>query len=401
MPEKAIDVTTLGITPDTGKLLSTEINEELKKLSASGGGTLYFPQGIYDISTIIMQNGTFLHLAKGAVLKATFNLDDYPLDPPGTEFEDLPRSLRPGHKRRLVLFEHVKNAGIHGQGAIDAQGSEMRRRHEKPRAFLNHIRLVGCENISVRGIILRDSEFWSTHVLLSQNITFDGVKVINEIPPIGWDRYRHPESNSKWNNADGINPDSSQNVSILNGFFHTGDDCVPVKNSACYKGKLRDVNNIQVRSAMMVSSVTAMKLGTETLGEQMDNILFEDIEVVYASRVISTDLKDGLTASNITYRDIRVHQCNRPFDFWIIPREDHPDQKRFSNLQNVRLENVVIAQYGVEKNGGETSHLKGRDAEHTVKDITFLNVVIEGRPMRDLSYPIIKSNEFIENIHFE
>lgn len=400
-PATAINVTELGILPDSGALVSDAINQELEKLSLQGGGTLYFPAGEYLISTILMRDDTYLHLSKDAVLLASMDFDAYPLDAPGTEFMDLPKSVRPGHKRRMIFFDHVHNSGVHGQGVIDAQGSEKRRQITDERYMLNHVRMVKSQNISLKGIILRDSEFWSTHLLLSQNIVIDGVKVVNEIPPPQWDRYRHPKSNSTWNNADGINPDSSQNVAILNCFFHTGDDCVPIKNTASYKGQRRDVSNIHIRGAMMVTSTTAMKLGTETVGGHMGNILFEDIEVVYASRVMSTDLKDGITGSNITFRDIRVFQCNRPFDFWIIRRADHPDQQIFSNLQNVIVDNLVIQHHAVENSGGETSHLMGHDAQHQVNGVTFRQVFIEGKQVVDLSFPKIKTNEFIQNIRFE
>lgn len=209
VPQGAIDVTSLNIKPDTGELLSPAINQELLNLSEKGGGTLYFPPGTYTISTIQMHDSTSLYLEDGAVLQASLDADAYPLDAPELENKNLPRSLRPGHRRRLIFFDHVQNASVLGKGVIDAQGSEWRRRTMPGRrAFLNHIRMVESRNIRLDGIILRDSEFWSTHILLSENVRIDGVKIVNEIPPKGWDRFVKPQSQSVWNNADGINPDS-------------------------------------------------------------------------------------------------------------------------------------------------------------------------------------------------
>lgn len=144
-----------------------------------------------------------------------------------------------------------------------------------------------------------------------------------------------------------------------------------------------------------------MKLGTETLGERMENLLFEDIEVVYASRAISTDLKDGIDADGITYRDIRVFTCNRPFDFWIIRRDDEPDQQQFSTLKNVVLDTVNIRDYAAEKNGGETSHIQGYDPQHTVQDLSFRNVHLKGSLIHDINNLPLETNQFINNIRFE
>ncbi|MCD8481315.1 MAG: glycosyl hydrolase family 28 protein [Verrucomicrobia bacterium] len=400
VPADAMDAATLGITPDSGKLCSDQINAALATLSANGGGTLYFGPGSYEIATLMMRDNTYLHLDSGAVLTATEDLDCYPMDPVATECVDLPRSLRPSNRRRLILFDHVRNAGIVGKGEIDGRGSALRLAHPSSRAALNHIRMVNCENILIQGIILSDSEFWNSHILLSDRVTYSGVKIVNEIPPLAWDSYFRPGSQSRWNNADGINPDSSSDIVVEHCFLHTGDDCVPIKNTASYKGCLRDVRNIKVRSCMMLTSVTAMKVGTETLGEAMQNIEFEDIDVVSAGRVFAIDLKDGAVGSQIVFRNIRVHECNRPLDFWILTREDQRDQTRFSNLSGVLLESVDITRTGIE-GSGEESHIMGLNTNHTVSDVCIRNLRIAGQAVRTANDFKLALNPYAMNIRFE
>ena len=393
----AIDVRTLGIEANSENLQTLLINQAIADLSAKGGGTLRFLPGRYRTGTIHMRDGVFLHLDEGAVLEASLDLADFPLDPPGVEFLDLPKSLRPGVKTRFVLFDHVRNAGVRGRGVIDGQGSERRRLYKHPRHLMNLVRLVGCENIFIEGVTLKDSEFWSTHILLSKNIHFDGIKIYNEIPPPGW----NPKNPSfVWNNADGINPDSSSHVTVEHSFFHTGDDCLPVKNTASFKGELRDVTDITVRACMMISPVTAMKIGTETLGSRIQRVLFEDIEVVSTSRVFGADLKDGVVAEDITLRDIRVFRCNRPLDLWILHREDSKTQDRFSNLRNVVIDRLHIRRAAIDDSGSEC-HIQGRDAEHTVSNVLLRDVRIAGKPILSAKdYPIL-TNEFLKDIRFE
>lgn len=394
---KAVEARTLGIEPDAEEIQTTRINTAIADLSGQGGGTLRFTPGRYRTGTIEMQDGVYLHLDEGAVLEASLDLADFPPDPPGTEFLDLPRSLRPGAKSRFILFDHVRDAGIRGRGVIDGRGSELRRLYTKPRPFMNLVRMVGCSNILIEGVTLKDSEFWSTHILLCEDVHFDGIKIFNEIPPAGWDA-KNPAST--WNNADGINPDSSQRVTVTNSFFHTGDDCFPVKNTSSYRGELRDVSDISVRSSMMVSPVTAMKIGTETLGSRIERVLFEDIEVVTTSRVFGADLTDGAVADDITLRDIRVFRCNRPFDLWILNRADVEAQEHFSNLRNVKFEHVHIRRAAIDPSGFEC-HIQGRDAEHMVENVLLRDVRIAGNPILSAEDYPIRMNEFVNDIRFE
>ena len=396
-PADAVDAAEFGILPASDTPVTQALNDALSQLSARGGGTLAFAPGLYTTGTIRMQSNTFLHLEAGAVLQASLDLDEHPLDDPSIAPQNLPRSLVPGTRRRLIYFDHVRNSGITGRGAICGNGSEMRKRFRGPRAMMQLVRAVGCENLRFEGVFLRDSEFWNTHLLLCKNVLFQGVKVLNEIPPPGWESAWRPGSKSVWNNADGINPDSSAHIRIEDCFFHTGDDCVPIKNTGCYKNELADVSEITVKGCLMRTSTTAMKLGTETRGGQIRDVIFEDIDVVECSRVIGVDLKDGVEGRNLRFRNLRVRRCNRPFDFWILSREGQTGQTLFSKLRNVLVENLRIDRMGTEGQN-QTSHIQGRDDTHDVRDITLKGVQIEGRDIRELNDLDLELNAFARDV---
>lgn len=372
------------------------LNEAMAQLSRDGGGTLVVGPGVYRIGTLIMQSGVTLHLEAGATLLASGNMDDFPLEPDENIYRNLPPSLIPGARRRLVLFQDVENAGIVGRGTISANGSDWRHRLLlKRRLLMNLMRMVNCRNIRIEGVELRDSEFWTVHALLSQHLRFDRVKIISEIPPKGWDQVKDANSNSIWNNADGINPDSAQDVEIVNCVFHTGDDCVPVKNTSTWHGELRDVRNIHVHGGLMRSSTTACKIGTETLGGVMENIVFEDIEIVQTSRGLAADMKDGALGRNLIFRNLRVHRCNRPFDFWIIPREGQENQTRFSRLEGIEVANVDFHITNIEGAYAEC-HIQGRSPEHNVGKVLFRDVTLEGAPLDPARHPLVQTDEFAE-----
>lgn len=398
-PADAIDGREFGILPDRDRPVTAEFNAALAKLSANGGGTLALATGHYETGTVRMQSGVYLHLDAGAVLQATLDLDAHPLDAPGVWPEDLPRSLIPGTRRRLIYFQGVHDSGLLGPGTVCGNGSEMRRIYPGPRAMMQLVRAVDCRRLRFEGVTLRDSEFWNTHLLHCEDVLFSGVKVLNEIPPKGWDSYFRPGSKSIWNNADGINPDSSRRVTIERCFFHTGDDCVPVKNTGCYGNRLADVTDITVRNCLMRTPVTALKIGTETRGGHIGGLCFENIHIIEASRVIGLDMKDGAQAHDVCFKNIHVRRSNRPFDIWVIPREDEAAQTCFSSIRNVTLENVQIDQSGSE-GANQTSHIMGRDGHFDVQGVHIKDLTLDGRPVRAPSEMDVDINPWVGDVDF-
>jgi polygalacturonase len=247
--------------------------------------------------------------------------------------------------------------------------------------------------------MLLDSEFWNTHVLLSNDILFDGVKVVNERPPRGWARYLNPKNDWFWNNTDGINPDSSHNITIRHSFFHTGDDCTAVKNTGTFRNELCDVRNIHIHDNVMIG-VTPMKIGTETRGGLIEDVTWENNEVVFCGRPIAAEMKDGAVARNIVWRNIRVRECNRPFDLEVMRRQDDPEQARFSRIENVILENVAIDNYGMEGKW-HISNIRGLDRDHGIRGVLLKNIHLGPRPLTRLPHPEIRLNGFAEDIRVE
>jgi len=392
-PADAINGATLGILPDSGRPLTVEINAALAKISADGGGTLALGPGRYETGTVRMQSRTYLHLDAGAVLQATLDLDAHPLDEPGVWPENLPRSLIPGTRRRLISFQGVEDSGLLGSGVVCGNGSEMRHLYRLERAMMQLVRAVDCRRLRFEGITLQDSEFWNTHLLHCEDVVFSGVKVLNEIPPPCWDAAFRPGSQSVWNNADGINPDSSRRIIIEGCFFHTGDDCVPIKNTGCHRDRLADVADITVSDCLMRTSTTALKIGTETRGGRIGNIRFEDIHIVETSRIIGLDMKDGAQAHDVVFRRIHVRRCNRPLDIWIIPREDEADQRQFSKIRDISLEDVRIERTGIE-GSNQTSHIAGRSGEFDVCGVTVRGLRVNGRAVRKMADMDLESNEW-------
>ena len=61
----------LNISNDakSGKTNTEKIQKILKKLSQNGGGTRYFPEGVYPFTTIDAESNVSLYLDGGAILR--------------------------------------------------------------------------------------------------------------------------------------------------------------------------------------------------------------------------------------------------------------------------------------------------------------------------------------------
>jgi len=400
-PADAIKAGTVGVVANSAELQCSAINEAMAGLARSGGGTLSLPEGVYPVATVRMQSNVTLHLEAGAVLQGTTDLEAYPIDPEGVLYTDLPPSLIPGPRRRVIYWEGCENAALVGRGRVEGQGSELRRRTvgtEAGRPLINLMKFVHARNCRVEGVTLADPEFWNTHVLLSEQIAFDFVKVINEQPPTGWASYQGTKWDSVfWNNTDGINPDSSQRIEIKNCLLYTGDDCVAVKNTGTYRNELRDVEDIRVHDNLMHSGTTPMKIGTETRGNSICQVHFFDNVVARCSRVCAAELKDGVTLSGLTVESIRVGECNRPFDLEILPRQDEEGQTVFSNLDGAVLRNIQIDRYRNEGRWYEC-HIRGRDEKHRIRNVLLENLSFGDKRLESVDDEDLILSEYTDDI---
>ncbi len=323
-----------GVPAGTELALAEDAPERNGQASATGiiqtaidkarpGLAVVIPAGIYKIGTLKMRDGVELHLTHNARLESIDNDAEYP------PFDAPVRY----HRKALILFDGVKNAALTGSGIIDGRGSVRRRAMEKP---TNHpdIKLVHMQDssdIRVENVHLRDAYSWTLHVLRCTRVTIRGVSVLAEYSPRNWNG---GGEDWIWNNADGINPDSSSHILIEDCMIYAGDDAIAIKNS----DPLHTTSDITVRGCSMWSPTRGLKIGTETRGESMTRITFEDCDVIRAGEAMAIDLLDTANLLDITYRAVRAHGSDTGVHFLVRPRE--PDQAVLGSLHGVRLEQV-------------------------------------------------------------
>ncbi len=315
--------------------VTEEIQEALDaSAEEDNGGVVFFGPGVYYTGHLAVGDNTMFYLAPGAELYAQPNW----AEAAGTD------------PHELVRFDGATNSGFAGHGVIDGNGHIIRGTEREVSVTLS--RAFDCREFYARDVMLRNAAGWTFHIVGCTDVDVDGVRVAGD-----------------WGvaNTDGINPDNSQHVRIANVFVSGGDDPLCVKATDRY-GLDRPARNIEIRDSVVMTLKTSLKLGTESRSN-IENVLFENIDVIHSSRGLALWMRDGHAFSNVVFRDIRMDllefegeaMSGEPFRFCIQDRDGG------GHIRNILVEDVqVTAPY--------RAVLTGRPEESSFENVVFRNV---------------------------
>ena len=379
-----------GIVAGDDNLQTSMIQNLIDSVASHKGGVLYFPGGVYQTATIFMRSNTYLFLDQNAVISASINPDDYPV-------EDLPmqpgwpRSVSPDTNGSLIYFWDVENSGILGSGIITAHGAEYRRKYLPRFRWLNMVRTINSRNLRFSDFTLLDAVGWNTHIIRSDSVFFNNVKIINEIPPIGWNP---SQPNGFWNNTDGINPDASSNIFVDNCFIHAGDDCITLKITNTQLGVQQSIRNIHVTNSMFQSSTGALKVGTETLGDYVEDVYFKNIDILdmRSGYPLKITPRDRTTVRNVFFEDIYLEQTQGHFLEARIMEPRRREQTYHPAIDGIFLTNIYLL------NEGASAYIHGLSQEHKVRNIHFENLTIAGEKILKVDSVNFFLNEYVDGI---
>lgn len=307
-----------GVTLDT---VAFQMCADLCK--ESDGGTIIVPAGQYLLSSVRLYSKTTLVLEKGAEILVSPNEDDYIItrgkyddvydrNPVHLIGKDLDEINDPSTYMYLqgsrgftdcVFYTRASfSVKITGEGTIngqwekffvtdrddprfyacsDATGHRWSQRVLGENGLLYYplgfrpqmIYMYGCNNITVEGIHIVDSPFFTVHLVGSAGVTVQNVEIINEIRCI---------------NTDGINISNSSNVLVKDCYVQSGDDCVALSN---------DINGA------VVENVTAK--GATALCR-----IFVGIDEYYQNMLgIGSSAKENAARAK-SLRNITLRNCN-------------------------------------------------------------------------------------------
>lgn len=315
---------------------------------------IYFGPGIHEVGRLVVGDNQTVYIAGGAIVRAIIKPDE-------------PFMIKPssGLRGYLPTFElRGKNIILRGRGIIDQSACPTHARHP--------IFVTGSD-IHIEGVIIRDASLWTVPIRQSDRVSVNNVKLIG---------YRA--------NSDGIDICNSRDVTVDSCFIRTLDDLVVVKTD---KGQSK-AGHIVVKGCVLWNELAhALSIGAE-IREDVDDVLFTNCDVIHDKgrewtlRVFHCD---AARVSNIRFTDLRIEESRRLASAWIGKYVWSRDAER-GHVRDVSFENIRAA-------GAPLSiELKGFDAGHTVEQVAFRDVLINGKPLTPAD---VKANEFVKDLRIE
>lgn len=360
LPAAVFDVRTQGAMGDGTTLDTGALQKSIDACHAAGGGVVYFPTGIFLTGSLILRSNLTLHLSPGAVLLGSGTLTDYPVASPRPTSRDDPSHPSPPHPelngRHLLYAYGAENIAIEGGGVIDGHGSAFFDRDQKPLPRPGPmLEFQSCRRLRIENITIRNAPAWTLRPKNCDDVKIRGISLLNSLRAI---------------NSDGIDVDSSSNVIISDSHIESGDDCIVLKTTL-QDGSALPVENVVVSNCVLVSSASAIKLGTESHAD-FRHCLFSHC-VIHDSRTgIALLAKDGGTMEDIRFDAIAM--TTRPK--WgqgvewpiVVDIERRTAESRMSRIRDVAFSGMTIQTKGrIMVSGKPTS---------PVQNVTFRDVTL-------------------------
>lgn len=389
-PGREVPVTQFDAIGD-GRTLNTKfIQAAIDDTAANGGGTAVVPSGVFLSGAIFLKPGVNLRLERGAVLKGSTDINDYPKMLTRIE----------GHfepwRAALVNADRVDHLRITGEGMLDGSGQPFwelfwKRIKEDPKTTnlsVERPRLCFIQNskdVTISGIHFKDSGFWNLHIYRCSEVTVEDSRF--EVP-----------RDVKAPSTDGTDIDSCQNVTIRRCVYCVDDDAVCIKGS---KGPfaLDDKDSPPVEHIRVIDCTFETGHGAVTLGSEatvIRDVIVEGCKVTGAIPLVRLKLRPDTPQlyEDIHYRNITLAGSGAIFQVqpWkqYFNLQGQPPPK--SIVRNVTLSNIKgsFGSLGTISGNPETE-ISGISVENvdvtlkkadlklgTVKDLMFNKVIVNG-----------------------
>jgi len=377
----SFNVRDFGAKADGTTIDTKAINNAIDSAAAKGGGTIYFPAGIYASYSIHLKTNIGIYLEHGAVLLAAApgasGYDDAEHNPWGDlKYQDF------GHSHwhnSLIWAEDAENISITGPGLINGSGLSRGLERQKPGMGNKAIAFKNCRNVILRDFTILNGGHFGVLATGVHHLTVDNIRMDT--------------------NRDGIDIDCCRNVRVSNCSINTPyDDAICLKSSFAL-GKAIATENVIISNCGVSGydlgsfydgsyrrnewkkvpdregPTGRIKAGTESNGGfrniAITNCVFSFCRGLALETVDGGSIED-VTISNITMRDV----TNSPIFLRLGGRLRGPQGTTVGALRRVTISNLIA--YNADSHFA--SIIAGIPG-HPVEDILLENVRLYYRPM--------------------
>ncbi|MBR5233620.1 MAG: glycoside hydrolase family 28 protein [Clostridia bacterium] len=358
------DVIAYGAVGDGKANDAKAIQAAIDDCTANGGGRVVLESAkTYYSSSIQLKKNVELHLQKGAVLRATSDIDGYirpckMINDPKTALVGNPVTGKPSFV--FVYGYEADNCSITGEGTIDGNCYAFVKRKDRyyvtgdfyPRPTTIYIEK--SNNISFRDITVTNAPFWTLHPAGCDDVLISHIRILNPLDVA---------------NSDGIDPDHCSNVRIIGCHIVCADDCICLKTS---KGNAEygPCENIIISDCTLTSTSATIKIGTEGVGD-FRNVVVSNCMISKSNRGLSIQIRDGGNVENVTFRDCTVETRRFCSDWWgtaepvTITCFRRDENTVAGHIKNIRYYNITTK--------GENGVLIYSSPENPVENVIFEN----------------------------
>lgn len=262
-----INIMDYGAAADGSTLNTEAIQQAIDACAQEGGGTVLVPAGRFVTGTIRLKSNVELHLAHGAVLKASEALADY------NELGEYPQNYdclsEDWCGKHLIIAVEQENVAITGSGVIEGCAEAYfagpkkfcteyiwsegyyTTGEERPVRPGQMVCFIECRHVLVQDITLRNSTAWNLFLQGCDYVKVRGLSILNS---------------KQHANTDGIDIDCCSFVTVSDCLIDTGDDCIAIRGCAqrltVHPGKKCEY--ITISNCVLSNSPCAVRFGVGT-----------------------------------------------------------------------------------------------------------------------------------------
>lgn len=301
-------------------------------------GLVVFESGkTYLCSSLIIHSDTTLYFEPGSLLKASEDISSY-IHPAETDNDNNRMVGTPVTRKPAFVFLYAlgeKNISFAGTGEIsgscDAFLTRVTRYHRDSEVYPRPtmVYMENCRNLSFTGLTFRDAPFWTIHTAGCDNVLIDGITIDNPLDAA---------------NSDGIDPDHSRNVRIVNSSIRCADDSICLKNSIG-NNEYHNTRDVIISNCHLMSTSAALKIGTEGVAD-FENVLVENCIIESSNRGISIQLRDCGSVRNVHFKNILIETRRFSHQWWgtaepiAITCFDRDENTSVGSVEDVTFENI-------------------------------------------------------------
>ena len=354
-----------------GKTADTAAIQKTIDAAARTHGTVVFHPGVYHTGALFLKSGIAFRLDEGVELRGVQDLAAYPVLPTRVAGVEMPWPAA------LLNVYEQSGVKISGKGTVDGDGRiwwdkywKMRRELYEPRGLRwavdydcrrpRLIQIYKSSEVSLDGLTLKRSGFWTVHICYSRKISVNGVTIRNNTPEA-----RGPST-------DGIDIDSSSEVTVERCDIECNDDAICLKAGRDADGLRvnRPTERVVIRDNTVRAGAAGVTFGSETSGGIRDvqvyrtqvlapvpiGILFKSASTrggtIQDIRIEGMRMENVATPLSVTFNwnpsysyakmpdKVDLPSLESIPDYWRVLTEPVPPEKGLPHLRHVQISEI-------------------------------------------------------------